>query len=77
MCDIEAEGLEQIKEQAFLEGVIGTLTRLKFLVEREKDPAVAVKKLFEAIDNYSKSCVDGVSAICVYKLARKIGPLKP
>ena len=77
MCDIELEEIEEIKEQAFLEGVVGTLTRLKFLVDREKDPAIAVKKLLEAIDKDGKECVSNLATMCLHKYATKLGPLKP
>ena len=77
MCEVEAEELEVIKDQAFLEGVIGTLTNVKFLIDQEKDPKVAVQKLREAIDNNGKEAVNVLSTICLNKLAKMLGPLKP
>ena len=58
MCNIELEELEEIKNQAFLEGVIGTLTTVKFLIDREKDPKVAIEKLLKEIDNAGKGAVE-------------------
>ena len=72
MSEIDLEELEQIKEQAFREGVMGTLTRLKFLVEQEKDPEIAVKKLLKEIDNIGKQCVNDVATMCLHKLAKHV-----
>lgn len=77
MSDLELEKLEQIKDQAFLEGVVGTLTRMKILIDKEKDPAVAVKKLLQEIDNLGKQCTHEYAIMCLNKLATMIGLLNP
>lgn len=71
------EELKQIKEQAFLEGVIATVTKMKFLVEREKDPKVAVEKLLKEIDYVGKESVKYLSAIFLDKFATIIGSVNP
>ena len=72
MSEIELEKLEQIKDQAFLEGVVGALTRMKFLIDKEKDPAVAVKNLLQEIDNLGKQCTHEYAIMCLNKLATKL-----
>ena len=75
MCDIEE--LEEIKNQAFLEGVIGTLARMKFLIDREKDPKVAIEKLLKEVDNAGKGAVEYLSSVCINKFAMLVGTVNP
>lgn len=74
MCDIELEELNEIKNQAFLEGAIGALTRVKFLIDREKDPKVAIEKLLKEVDNAGKGAVEYLSSVCVNKFATLTDP---
>lgn len=75
MSEMELEEIENIKEQAFLEGVIGTLTRVSFLLDQEKDAAVAVKKLREEIDRTSNQASGIIAARCNIKLAGMLEPV--
>lgn len=73
MSEIDLEELEDIKDQAFLEGVVGALTRVSFLIDNEKDPAVAIKKLREEIDRTGKQACGIFAARCNQKILKKIG----
>ena len=73
MSEIDLEELEDIKDQVFLEGVVGTLTRVSHLIDKEKDPAVAVKKLREEIDKVGKQACSIFAARCNQKILAKIG----
>jgi len=74
MSETELEELEDAKEQAFLEGVIGTLTRVKYLIDHEKDPVVAVEKLRTIIDEDGKQAVSIFAARCHRKIATMLDP---
>ena len=77
MSEIDFEKLEQIKEQAFLEGVIGTLTRVKYLIDHEKNPAVAVEKLRTIIDGDGKHAMGILASTYHMKVAQMLDLLKP
>jgi len=73
MNEINLEELEDIKNKAFLEGVVGTLTRVRFLVEQEKDPKVAVKKLREEIDRTGKEATNIWATSCNMRILKVLG----
>lgn len=73
MCDSETEEeLQAIKDEAFLEGIIGTLTRVKYLIDHEKDPAVAVEKLRTIIDGDGKHAMEILAVTYNMKVAQML-----
>jgi len=73
MTEMNLEELEDIKNKAFLEGVVGTLTRINFLIKQEKDPKVAVEKLREEIDRAGKEATNIWATGCNMRILKVLG----
>jgi len=75
--ELDVEELEELKEQAFLEGVVGCLVRVKALLTKEGDPKEVLEKAIKEIEEMGTTA-DGIfnNEICHIKFCRKILSLK-
>lgn len=71
--EIDDEELRNLKEQAYLEGVIGTLYYLKSSLEKEGEPKEVLGKALEEVTELGTTAVSLMTLdVVLHKFARRV-----